>query len=72
VDLDDDILQAAKSLAAMQRRSLGKTLSDLVRAALNPSQPQQTRNGLRMLPVEESSTLVTPDLIQRLLDDDPS
>lgn len=51
LDLDDDILQAAKELAELRGVTTGKTVSDLVRQALTPSKPVRLRNGVPVLPV---------------------
>ena len=36
VSIDDDVLNAAKSLATQQRKSLGRVISDLMRKGLQP------------------------------------
>lgn len=36
VDLDDDVLAAARAIAAAERRSLGRVLSELARTGLSP------------------------------------
>lgn len=50
LDLDDDVLQAAKELAAIHRVSTGRAVSDLVRRALAPAEPGRPRNGVPVLP----------------------
>jgi len=50
LDIDDDILQAAKELAASRRTTAGKVLSDLARTALEPARPARERNGVPLLP----------------------
>ncbi|MDE3155429.1 MAG: CopG family transcriptional regulator [Acidobacteriota bacterium] len=50
LDIDDDVLQTAKELAALQRSSAGKVLSDLARQALRPSSTARVRNGVPLLP----------------------
>ena len=37
LDLDDDVLQAAKEIAAAKGLTAGKVVSDLVRKALEPA-----------------------------------
>ena len=49
-DIDDDILQAAKEIAASRRTTAGKVVSDLVRAALRPPRNDRLRNGVPLLP----------------------
>lgn len=50
LDIDDDILQAAKELAAIRRRTAGQVLSDLARKALEPAPGPRLRNGVPILP----------------------
>jgi hypothetical protein len=50
LDIDDDILQAAKELAASRASTAGKVLSDLARKALQPARTPRVRNGVPLLP----------------------
>jgi hypothetical protein len=50
LDVDDDILQAVKELAAVRRLTAGRVISEFARAALQPSRPARTRNGVPVLP----------------------
>ena len=50
LDIDPDILQAAKELAASRRTTAGRVLSDLARKALQPTRPGRVRNGVPVLP----------------------
>jgi len=50
LDIDDDILQAAKELAAGRGITAGRMLSDLARKALRPVRSKQVRNGVPLLP----------------------
>ena len=50
IDIDDDILQAAKELAAIRRLTAGRVISDLARKALEPVRAGQVRNGVPVLP----------------------
>ena len=50
LDLDDDILQAAKELAQSRGMTAGRVISDLVRQALRgPLVAGPTRNGVPLL-----------------------
>ena len=51
LDLDDDVLQAAKEIASTRGSTAGKVLSELVRKALAPARITRTRNGVPLLPV---------------------
>jgi len=50
LDIDDDVLQAAKELAVSRRKTTGQVLSDLARLALEPKRPGRVRNGVPVLP----------------------
>ena len=50
LDLDDDILQAAKELAASRGTTAGRILSELARRALAPTRASRVRNGVPVLP----------------------
>jgi hypothetical protein len=47
LDLDVDILQAAKELAAAKGSTLGKVVSELARKALESPRAAKVRNGVR-------------------------
>jgi len=50
LDIDDDVLQAAKELAALRGMTAGQVVSDLARRALSPSGAHRMRNGVPLLP----------------------
>lgn len=70
LDIDEDVLQAAKELAVAQKRTAGKVLSDLARRALRPAGAEAVKNGVPLLPPRAGATVVTPDVIERLLDEE--
>ena len=69
--IDDDVLAAAKQLAARERKSLGKIISTLARQGLNQGIHLSTsiRNGVPLLPTRDNATVISPDLINRLHDE---
>jgi len=70
LDIDDDVLQAAKDLAANRRSTAGKVLSDLARQALEPRGRVVVRNGAPLLPRGPAgSPKITLDLVNRLRDE---
>lgn len=72
LNLDDDILATAKSIAAQQRKPVGEVISSLVRHALKPTgKAKPTRNGIPLFPIANNAHKVTPDIIRELLEDDP-
>jgi hypothetical protein len=46
LDLDEDVLQAAKELAAARGTTAGKVLSELARKGLAPARTHRVRNGV--------------------------
>jgi len=46
LNLDDDLLQAAKQLALQRGKTTGEVISELVRRALEPRKPARVRNGV--------------------------
>jgi hypothetical protein len=65
--IDDDILAAAKELAASERKSVGEVISALARRALRPVETaRKTRNGVPLLPVTPNAPRVTSELVHQL------
>ena len=69
LDLDDDILLAAKELARQRGVSTGKALSTLARQALAPRRTETTRNGVPLFPIQPDAGVVTMDLVNQLRDE---
>ncbi len=66
--IDDDILQAARSLADEQGRSVGEIVSELARRGLRP-RPSKRRGNLPIFAVDESAPCLTPEMVREALDD---
>jgi len=70
LDLDDDILQAAKEIAAARGTTAGKVVSELARKALTPSSKGRIRNGVPLLPRRpRGAPRPTMKLVNQLRDD---
>lgn len=70
LDLDPDVLQAAKELAAVRGTTAGRVLSELARKALEPSQTARARNGVPLLrPRPAGSPRPTMKLVNELRDE---
>jgi hypothetical protein len=70
LDLDDDVLQAAKEIAAARATTAGKVVSDLVRKALEPAAPPRIRNGVPLMPRQAPGTpKMTMALVNELRDE---
>jgi hypothetical protein len=70
LDIDDDVLEAAKDLAANRGTTAGRVLSELARQALEPRRSPRVRNGVPLLPRRPAgSAKPTLDLVNRLRDE---
>jgi hypothetical protein len=71
IDLEEDVLLAAKEIARQRGLSTGKVLSDLVRQALTHRKEATVRNGVPIIPVQPGASVVTLELVNRLRDETP-
>ncbi|WP_226346441.1 antitoxin [Agilicoccus flavus] len=72
VTLGDDVLDAARDLAAAQGRPLGDVLTELARRGLRrDAAAPATRNGIPLLPADLDTPIATSALVAELLDDAP-
>ena len=73
LDIDLDVLQAAKDLAVLRKSTAGKVLSELARQALQPTGARpRVRNGVPVLSfAREGERPVTLNMVKRLQDDEP-
>ena len=69
LDIDDDVLAAARELANRSGLSMGKVLSELARNYLTEPIDGQTRNGVPLFPRGVGGTVVTLELVNQLRDD---
>ena len=70
LDIDDDVLQAAKELAQTRSQTAGQVLSDLARQALAPPASRRVRNGVPVLPRRQAGRpRPTMKLVNELRDD---
>ena len=70
--IDDDVLNAARALAAREHETVGGVISALAHKALQTvDSDSATRNGMPLLAVHDGSLPVTPELVNRLRDELP-
>ena len=69
LDLDDDVVAAARELAAAERRSLGSVISRLARRGLTPASVS-VEGDLPVIRVPAGSPPITPAMVRRALDED--
>lgn len=71
LDIDEDVLLAAKSIATRRGVSMGKIVSELLRQALTPENAPATRNDVPLFPRQAGAGIVTMELVNRLRDEAP-
>jgi hypothetical protein len=67
LNLDDDVLAAARSIAAARNQTIGKVVSDLVRKSL-ATKLKKAPSGVPLLPLRPGE-IVTNELIDKLRED---
>jgi hypothetical protein len=78
LNIDDDVLQAAKELALRERKGAGRVLSELARRALIGAKDTSSREpGARQVflgfrPFARRGTIVTNAMIDRLREEEPA
>lgn len=70
LEIDDDVLAAAKSLASKQDVSLGRIVSDLMRRSLPATEEAVYRNGFRLMRSRRGARPVTVEMVNRMLDEE--
>jgi len=72
LDIDDDVLTAAKQLAKKRNSTAGQVISDLARLALTRSpageEEPRYRNGFRLLP--RTGQIITSEMVRKWLEED--
>lgn len=71
VDIEEDVLLAAKEIARQRRMTLGKVLSDLARKSLTRKSSVSQKNGLPLFPVQLDAEIVTLERVNQLRDELP-
>jgi predicted nuclease with RNAse H fold len=69
LDIDDDVVAAARELAAAERRSLGSAISELARRGLRLGRVVE-RDGLPVIRVPPGTPPITARLVRRALGED--
>lgn len=70
INLDEDVLEAAKQYADSRDLPLGKAVSDLVRRGLNAPVPTKIVNGIRVVILPKGSPKIETEKVKRLLEDE--
>jgi hypothetical protein len=70
LDIDEDVLQAAKEIAANRATTAGRVLSELARKALEPKRAPRVRNGVPLMPRRpKGAPRPTMEQVNRLRDE---
>ena len=71
LDIDQDVLQAAKEIATNRGTTAGKVLSELARKGMSSGKEVQVRNGVPLIPRgPEGSPRLTMEMVNALRDED--
>ena len=74
LDIDDDVLRAAKDLVRREKKTVGAVISELVRKALGASPAGLVEKEARALyglrPFPKRGGIVTNEVIDKLREDD--
>ena len=70
LDIDDDVLQAAKEIGVMRRKTAGQIISEYAREAMAPPHMYTLRNGVPVLHERPGAPLITNADVKRWLDED--
>lgn len=68
LDIDDDVVAAARELAGEERRSLGSVISELARRGLTPAKVDVS-GDLPVISVPDGTPPITPEMVRRALDE---
>jgi hypothetical protein len=71
LEIEEDVLHAAREIARQRKISIGKALSDMARQSLIQQTKQTTRNGVPLFPVKADSGMVTLEIVNQLRDEAP-
>lgn len=70
MDIEDDVLQAAKELAKKEGKTAGQILSDLARKSLTADAPVKftMRNGVPVFP--SRGEIITVEKVRQIMDEE--
>jgi hypothetical protein len=71
LDIEEDVLHAAKEIARQRKMTVGRVLSDLARKSLTRRPPVSRKHSLPLFPVQPDAGPVTLELVNHLRDEVP-
>lgn len=70
LNLDDDVMEAARSIAYSERRPLGQVVSELARRGLAPRTERiGDEDGFPVFHVADGAPVITGDMVEAALDE---
>ncbi len=69
LNLDEDLVAAARDLAAAEHRSLGSVISELARRGLTPASIEAD-GDMPVIRVPAGTPAITPQMVRRALDEE--
>lgn len=69
LNIDEDVVAAARDLATDEHRSLGSVISELARRGLTPARVESD-DGMPVIRVPAGTPPITPEMVRRALDED--
>lgn len=71
INIEDDVLAAARSLAAAEGRPVGSVVSELARRGLRgTTQSRRGPSGFPVVQVDASAPLITTEMVRQALEDE--
>lgn len=70
LQIDDDVLRVARSLARSEGKTIGEVVSELARKGLRPARVRRTGQvGIPTFDVPEDALPLTPEMVRQALED---
>jgi hypothetical protein len=70
LELDDDLVHAAKQLARQRGATMGQVVSQMIRQGLGPRNPPRVRNGVPLFVPKPGAPKPDLALVNRLRDEE--
>jgi hypothetical protein len=68
INIDEEVLKVARSLARAENKTLGEVVSELARRGLKPSKPVSEK-GFPVFDVPDDASPLTPEMVRQALED---
>lgn len=71
LEIDDDVMQAARELARLKNQGIGRSISELARRGMQPNTPIfEVVDGIPMLKHGPGAITVTTEMVRNLMDEE--